>query len=86
MFYNLLRIFGFFLFVFLILAFNILISIAILSMLIVPITWVYSKMVDRSYNSVIDSSDMLYKLNKFGQWSLVIFGSIFLIYFIILNS
>lgn len=86
MFYSLLRLFGFFLFIFLIFAFNILVSLSILSMLIVPATWVYSKMIGRSYNSVIDSSNMLYKLNKFGQWALVIFGSLFFIYFIILNS
>jgi hypothetical protein len=86
MFYNLIRLFGFLFFIFLIFAFNVLVSLVILSMLIVPATWVYSKMIGRSYNSVIDSSNMLYKLNKFGQWALVIFGSIYFMYLIILNS
>lgn len=86
MLYSLLRMFGFLLILALILAFNAILALGILSMLIVPATWVYSKMSGRSYNSVIDSSDMLYKLNKFGQWALVIFGSIFLIYFIIFNN
>jgi hypothetical protein len=47
-------------------------------MLIVPGTWVYSKLIGASYNWVLDQSDMLYKLNIFGQWALVIGGSILL--------
>lgn len=86
MFHSLLRMFGVLLILALILAFNVFLALCILSLLIVPATWAYSKMLGRSYNSIIDSSDMLYKLNKFGQWSLVIFGTIFLIYFIIFNN
>lgn len=53
------------------LAINILVGVAILSMLIVPLTYLYSLISKQSYSFVIDQSNMLYKLNKFGQWSLV---------------
>ena len=58
--------------------FPIFFSLALVSMLIVPATWVYAQISGQSYNFVIDQSDMLYKLNIFGQWSLVIGGSILL--------
>ena len=59
-----------------------LVALAVVSMLIVPLTWLYAKLVGRSYNFIIDQSDMLYKLNKFGQWSLLIGGSLTALYFI----
>ena len=61
---------------------NIFVALAVVSMLIVPLTWLYAKLVGRSYNFIIDQSDMLYKLNKFGQWSLLIGGSLTALYFI----
>jgi len=47
-------------------------------MLIVPLTWAYAQLTGISYNRLIDQSDMLYKLNIFGQWALLIGGAIFL--------
>lgn len=41
----------------------------IVVLMIVPITWLWAKLTDQSYNSLIDSSGMLYKLNKLGQWA-----------------
>lgn len=67
-----LKLFGTIMLLMLFLAINVFIAMSILSVLIVPITFLYSKFIGRSYNSVIDSSNMLYKLNKFGQWTLVI--------------
>ncbi len=74
-----LKLFGFVLFLTLLFAINIFIAMSILSILIVPTTFVYSKIKGRSYNSVIDSSNILYKLNKFGQWMLVISAAIILL-------
>lgn len=45
----------------------------VLILLIVPITWLWAKISDQSYNSLIDSSGMLYKLNKIGQWAWILF-------------
>jgi len=56
--------------------FPIFLSLAFLSMLIVPITWAYSQLTGQSYHFVIDQSDMLYKLNIFGQWALLIGGAL----------
>jgi hypothetical protein len=47
-------------------------------MLIVPATWVYAQLNGQSYSFTIDQSNMLYKLNILGQWSLVIGGAIML--------
>lgn len=66
----------------LVLFIKVLISVAILSMLIVPITYLYAKLVGKSYSSVIDMSNILYKLNKFGQWSIVIVVSFILFYYV----
>jgi len=56
--------------------FPIFLSIAFLSMLIVPITWAYSQLTGQTYHFVIDQSDMLYKLNIFGQWALLVGGAL----------
>lgn len=48
------------------------IGLVIVSMSIVPLTWLYAKITGKNYYYVIDQSNMLYKLNKFGQWMLLI--------------
>ena len=52
----------------LILALPILVGLVILSLIVTPLTLVYSFATERSYNSVIDSSYTLYRLNKIGQY------------------
>jgi hypothetical protein len=77
---------SYFLFFFVLLLFaavNLFIAIALVSILIVPLTWLYAKLSGQSYNFTIDQSNILYKLNNFGQWSLLIGGSLLLLYFII---
>ena len=69
----------FFLLILFIVAFEVFVAIAIVSMAIVPLTLAYAKLAGQSYNFTIDQSNMLYKLNKFGQWSLLIGGSILLV-------
>lgn len=53
--------------------------LAFLSMIIVPATWVYAQLNGISYNYLIDQSNMLYKLNILGQWSLLIGGGVMLL-------
>lgn len=73
----------FFFLLLLALAIKVFIALAVVSMLIVPLTWIYAKLAGQSYNFTIDQSNMLYKLNKFGQWALLIGGSILLVNFIL---
>ena len=80
---NILSTLGFFFLIILFIAFKILVALTIVSMAIVPLTWIYAKIAGQSYNFTIDQSNMLYKLNKFGQWSLLIGGSLLLVHFII---
>jgi hypothetical protein len=58
--------------------FQLFLLLAFLSMFIVPVTWVYAQLNGQSYHFTIDQSNMLYKLNILGQWSLVIGGAIML--------
>lgn len=58
--------------------FQLFLLLAFLSMFIVPATWVYAQLNGQSYHFTIDQSNMLYKLNILGQWSLVIGGAIML--------
>jgi len=79
---SLLKLIVFLMLIALIFAIKIFIGLAILSILIVPLTFIYSLTSGRSYNSIIDSSNILYKLNKFGQWSMIVSSAILLFYFI----
>lgn len=58
--------------------FQLFLLLAFLSMFIVPVTWAYAQLNGQSYSFTIDQSNMLYKLNILGQWSLVIGGAIML--------
>ncbi len=52
--------------------FPILIATFFASMFIVPLTWIYAQYTGQSYSYTIDQSNILYKLNIIGQWTLVI--------------
>jgi hypothetical protein len=62
--------------IFVLVFFQLFLVLAVMSMFIVPATWVYAQLNSQSYSFTIDQSNMLYKLNILGQWSLVIGGSI----------
>jgi hypothetical protein len=79
---NIISSLGLFFLVILFIAFKILVALTIVSMAIVPLTWIYAKLAGQSYNFTIDQSNMLYKLNKFGQWALLIGGSLLFVHFI----
>jgi len=77
---RLLRLFGFLIALFAIIGIQIFIGVAILSALVVPFTYLYARLVGQSYNSLIDSSGMLYKLNKLGQWTIICLAGIAIFY------
>ena len=62
--------------IFVLVFFQLFLVLAVMSMFILPTTWVYAQLNRQSYSFTIDQSNMLYKLNILGQWSLVIGGSI----------
>jgi hypothetical protein len=49
----------------------IIISILILSVLVVPVTFIWSKITGESYDRVCDNSEIVYQLNRVGKWSIV---------------
>jgi hypothetical protein len=65
--------------VFCVVFFHVFLGLIFLSMLIVPVTWAYAQLSGQSYSYTIDQSNILYKLNILGQWSLIIGGSILLL-------
>ena len=83
---RILKIFGLLVAFFAIIGIQIFIGIAILSIIIVPITMIYSKMTGRSYNLVMDSSNLLYKLNKLGQWTIEFVAGLSIFWFLILSK
>ncbi len=69
----------------LVFALNAFIALSIISMVIVPLTYLYSLIIGKSYNFVIDQSNILFKINKIGQWSLLICGSFLIVRYICPN-
>ena len=53
--------------------------ILIVSLFIVPLTYIYAKLNGQSYNFTIDQSETLYKLNNLGIWAWVLGGGFILI-------
>ena len=47
-------------------------SVAIFSAAVVPLTWMWGLITGQSYDRVCDNSEVIYKLNKIGQWTIVI--------------
>jgi len=58
------------------------IALAILSASIVPLTWIWGLLTGQSYDRVCDNSEIVYKLNQLGKWTIVIGLSLLLVYFI----
>ena len=47
---------------------------------IVPLTWIFGLVTNQSYNRVCDNSEILFKINQVGKWTLIIYLSLLLIY------
>lgn len=54
-----------------------------MAMAIVPFTYIYCKISGRSYNSVLDSSEFLYKANRWGQGAFIVLGALIIFYVLI---
>jgi hypothetical protein len=65
--------------IFCVVFFHVFIVLVFLSMAIVPLTWAYAQLMGQSYSFTIDQSEILYRLNILGQWSLVIGGGVLLL-------
>ena len=71
-----------FIVVMLVLFSGVFLSLAILSASIVPLTWIWGLITGQSYDRVCDNSEIIYKLNQFGKWTIAIGISLLLVYFI----
>lgn len=61
----------------------ILIAIALISALIVPLTFLWGLITGQSYDRVCDNSEFIYRLNQYGKWALIIGAGLALIYFFV---
>ena len=59
------------------------VAVAILSALIVPLTWGWGLATGQSYERVCDNSEIVYQLNQFGKWTLIIGVALLLSYLLI---
>jgi hypothetical protein len=48
------------------------VAVAVLSAAIVPLTWIWGLLTGQSYDRVCDNSEVVYKLNQIGKWTIVI--------------
>jgi len=60
-----------------------LISVAIVSALVVPLTWIWGIFTNQSYDRVCDNSQFIYQLNQIGKWTIVIGIGLAIIYFLL---
>jgi len=58
------------------------IAVAIMSAAIVPITWIFGLFTGQSYDRVCDNSEIVYRLNQVGKWTIVIGLAFIFIYFL----
>ena len=61
----------------------ILVALCVLGALIVPLTYVWGLMTNQSYDRVCDNSEIVYKLNQLGKWTLLISLGMFVIWLVI---
>jgi len=47
-------------------------AVAIASAAVVPITWLWGLMTGQSYDRVCDNSEIVYRLNQLGKWTIFI--------------
>lgn len=77
------RLLGIIIFILIIFAIKIFIGLIIMSIIIVPITYLYCRLTGRSYHSVMDSSELLYRANKWGQGAIIVLIAIGIFYGVI---
>lgn len=60
-------------------------SVAIAAAAIVPLTWIWGFLTGQSYDRVCDNSEIIYRLNQLGKWTIVIGLAILFVYFLYKN-
>ena len=71
------------LFIILVILFSgVFIAIAIMSAAIVPITWLFGVFTGQSYDRVCDNSEIVYRLNQVGKWTIFIGIAFLFVYFL----
>ena len=45
-------------------------TVAICSAAVVPLTWIWGLLTGQSYDRVCDNSEIVYKLNQLGKWTI----------------
>lgn len=58
--------------VFILIFSTVFVSVALIAAAIVPLTWVYGLITGQTYDRVCDNSQILYRLNQIGKWTIVI--------------
>ena len=61
----------------------VLLTIAIVGALIVPLTYIWGLITGQSYERVCDNSEIVYKLNQVGKWTLIISIGMLIIWLVI---
>lgn len=58
----------------------VILAIALISALIVPLTFLWGLFTGQSYDRVCDNSEFIYRLNQYGKWSSLVGVGIFLMF------
>jgi hypothetical protein len=60
----------------------IIVALCVVGALIVPLTYVWGLLTNQSYDRVCDNSEIVYKLNQVGKWTLLISLGILIIWLV----
>ena len=55
------------------------VTIALIGASVVPLTWIWGLLTGQSYERVCDNSEIVYKLNQIGKWTLLILIALLII-------
>jgi hypothetical protein len=55
------------------------VTIALIGASVVPLTWIWGLLTGQSYERVCDNSEIVYRLNQIGKWTLLIYIALLII-------
>lgn len=59
------------------------ITIALIGASVVPLTWIWGLLTGQSYDRVCDNSEIIYRLNQIGKWTLLVLIALLILKFAI---
>lgn len=59
------------------------ITIALIGASVVPLTWIWGILTGQSYERVCDNSEIVYRLNQIGKWTLLVLIALLIVKFAI---